>query len=80
MRARQASVQMAILKGAEFDTCEATGSSENYVYSSFQAQHLEFIDVVKQGTLPCSHFGDAAKSLEVAEIILAQAQLKGHTL
>lgn len=63
-------------QGIEFDTREVAGSSENYIYGGFQAKNREFIDAVKNKTLPSSHFGDAIKTMEVAEIILAQALLK----
>jgi predicted dehydrogenase len=63
-------------RGVEYDTREVAGSHENYVYGGFQAKNREFIDSVKQGTLPSSHFGDALKTMEVAEWILAQSLLK----
>jgi predicted dehydrogenase len=63
-------------KGVEYDTREVAGSDENYVYGGFQAKNREFIDSIKRGTLPSSHFGDALKTMEIAEIILAQALLK----
>ena len=64
------------IHGTEFDTRTVAGSNENYVYGGFQAKHREFIDAIKQKTLPSSHFGDAVKTMEVAEMILAQALLK----
>lgn len=63
-------------KGTEFDTREVAGSNETYVYGGFQAKHREFIDAVKHKRQPSSHFGDALKTMEVAEIILAQTLLK----
>jgi virulence factor len=65
-------------QGIEYDTREVAGSNDNYVYGGFQAKNREFIDSVKQGTLPSSHFGDALKTMEVAELILAQALLKAQ--
>ena len=65
--------------GVEYETRAVAGSDENYVYGGFQAKNREFIDAVKQKTLPSSHFGDALKTMEVAEIILAQALLKGRS-
>lgn len=62
-------------KGLEFDARELAGGNEFYVYAGFKAKNREFIDAVKQGTLPSSHFGDAVKTMEVAEKILAQALL-----
>lgn len=65
-------------KGQEYDAKEFTGSDQLYVYAGFQAKNREFIDSVKNGTLPSSHFGDAVKTMEAAEIILAQALLDGR--
>jgi predicted dehydrogenase len=64
------------IHGTEFDTRTVAGSNETYVYGGFQAKHREFIHAIKQKTLPSSHFGDAVKTMAVAEIILAQALLK----
>lgn len=63
-------------QGREFDTRAVAGSNEFYVYAGFQAKNREFIDAVKQGTQPPSYFGDAVKTMEVAETILAQALLR----
>jgi virulence factor len=63
-------------KGIEYDTCEVAGSDEFYVYGGFQAKNREFIDAVKAGTQPQSNFADALKTMEIAEIILAQALLR----
>ena len=63
-------------QGIEFDTRQMAGSDENYVFGGFQAKNREFIDAVKNKRLPSSHFGDAVKTMEVAEIILAQTLLK----
>jgi len=59
--------------GVAYDTREVAGSEENFVYGGFQAKNREFIDAVKRGELPSSHFGDAVKTMEVAETILAQS-------
>ncbi len=63
-------------KGVAYDTKQIAGSDQNYVYGGFQAKNREFIDAVKAGTQPSSHFGDALKTMEIAEIMLAQALLK----
>jgi virulence factor len=47
------------------------------VFGGFQAKHREFIDAVKAGRQPGSHFADALKTMEVAERILAQDLLRG---
>ncbi|NLC67890.1 MAG: Gfo/Idh/MocA family oxidoreductase [Clostridiaceae bacterium] len=66
------------VKGIEYDTKEVAGSDEFYVYTGVQAKCREFIDCCKNGTLPSSCFQDAVKTMEVAEIILAQALLAGR--
>jgi predicted dehydrogenase len=65
-------------KGVEFDTRQVAGSKDLYVFGGFQAKNREFIDAVKHKRLPGSHFGDALKTMEVAETILAQTLLKGR--
>jgi len=63
-------------KGIEYDTREVAGSDESYIYCGFQAKNRDFIDAIKSGTLPGSNFGDAVKTMELAEIILANALLR----
>jgi virulence factor len=63
--------------GVSFDTREAAGSDELYVYGGFRAKNREFIDAVKSGGRPGSCFTDAVRTMEVAEIILAQALVRG---
>lgn len=63
-------------KGIEYDTKEVAGSDELFVFGGFQAKNREFIDCIKSGKQPGSNFSDAVKTMEVAEIILAQALLK----
>lgn len=62
-------------RGVRYGTREAAGSDELFVYGGFQAKHREFIDSVRDGRLPSSHFGDAVKTMEVAAKILAQGLL-----
>jgi predicted dehydrogenase len=62
--------------GTEYDTREVSGSDELYVFGGFQAKNREFIDSLKSGQQPSSHFADAVKTMKVAEEILAQS-LKG---
>jgi len=64
-------------KGIEYDAQKVSGSDELYVYGGFQNKHREFIDCLKAGTQPASHFADAIKTMEVAEKILAQSLLRG---
>ena len=63
-------------KGIEFDTKEVAGSDQNFVYGGFQAKNRDFIDCVKSKKLPGSNFSDALKTMEIAEVILAQNTLK----
>jgi len=63
-------------KGIKYDTREVAESDESYIYCGFQAKNRDFIDAVKSGTLPGSNFGDAVKTMELAEIILANALLR----
>ena len=65
-------------QGTEFDTREVAGSDETYVFGGFQAKNREFIDCVRSGQQPGSHFGDALKTMELAEMVLAQALLIGE--
>lgn len=62
-------------QGVSYDTRAVAGGDEFYVYGGFQAKNREFIDCVKAGTRPTSHFGDAVKTMEVAERILAHGLL-----
>ena len=64
-------------KGVEYDTREVAGSDEFHVYGGFRAKHREFVDCLKSGQQPGSSFGDALKTMEVAEKILAMAVLRG---
>lgn len=58
--------------GIVYDTKEVSKSDQNFVYGGFQAKNREFIDAVINDRLPSSHFGDAIKTMEIAEKILAQ--------
>lgn len=62
-------------QGVVYTTREVAGSEENYVYGGFRTKHRQFIDAIKSGTQPPSAFSDAVKTMEVAEIILAQTLL-----
>lgn len=64
--------------GIPYDTREVAGSDQLFVYGGFQAKNREFLDCVKAGTQPASHFADAVKTMEVADKILAQSLLRGE--
>ncbi|NPV46466.1 MAG: Gfo/Idh/MocA family oxidoreductase [Armatimonadetes bacterium] len=63
--------------GQTFDTKQVAGSDEFHVYAGFAGKNREFIDCLKARKLPGSHFGDAVKTMELAERILAQSLLAG---
>lgn len=64
------------VKGIEYDTKEAAGSDEFYAYTGVKALCREFVDCCKEGRQPSSNFSDVVKTMEVAEIVLAQALLQ----
>ena len=61
--------------GVAYDTRVVSGSDQLFVYGGFQAKHREFIDCLRSGRQPGSHFGDAVKTMEVAERMLATSLL-----
>lgn len=63
--------------GERFNAKSFAKSDQPFVYAGFQAKNREFIDAVKSGHRPPSHFGDALKTMEAAETILAQALFRG---
>jgi predicted dehydrogenase len=62
--------------GVEFDTRQVAGSDDIVDFGGFRAKNREFIDCLKSGSLPGSHFGDALKTMQVAEKILAASLLE----
>jgi virulence factor len=58
--------------GQTFDTKQVAGSEDFHVFAGFAGKNREFIDCLKTGKLPGSHFGDAVKTMALAERILAQ--------
>lgn len=55
----------------ELDAAEVGGSADLYIRAGFLAKSAEFIEAVRSRRLPSSHFGDALKTMIVAETILA---------
>jgi virulence factor len=67
------------VKGVELDAKEEAGSDEFHIYGGFAAKSREFLDAVKTGTQPSSCFGDAVKTMEVAERVLSEGRLDGDS-
>ena len=66
-------------EGVAYDTREVAGSDEFHVFGGFKAKNREFIDSLKTGTDVCSSpFRDTVKTMEICEVILAQALLNGE--
>lgn len=63
--------------GVWYDTREVAGSTELWGYAGFRDKNREFIDCVREGRRPGSHFGDAVKTMELADRILAMDILSG---
>jgi len=61
--------------GTKMTSQSIAGSDEFFIFGGFQAKNREFIDAVRTGSQPSSHFGDALKTMRVAHHILAQATL-----
>ncbi len=59
------------VKGIEYDTDEVAQTDNPLVSRGFERKNREFIDCIKENRLPQSHFGDALKTTEIAEKILA---------
>ena len=62
--------------GIRFDTKQVAGSSEFHVYTGVSALVRDFIDGIKTGQQPQACFQNSLKTMEIAEIILAQALLE----
>lgn len=62
-------------QGLVSDTREVSGSDELYGFGGFRDKSRAFLDCLRSGGHPGSHFGDAVKTMEVAEKILAQSLL-----
>jgi predicted dehydrogenase len=65
-------------EGRRYDTCAVAGSEDMFVFGGFQAKHREFVDALRAGRQPGSCFGDAVKTMEIADKILAQGLLRGE--
>jgi predicted dehydrogenase len=66
------------VKGVVYDSKEVAGGDEFWRYAGFLAKHREFADAVRSKKLPASHFGDAVKTMELAEVMIARSLLEGR--
>jgi virulence factor len=64
------------LQGEVFTTQAVARSDSLFGFGGFRDKSREFLDCVRSGSQPGSHFGDAVKTMEAAERILAQALLR----
>ena len=65
--------------GVEYDTKEVAGSDDTRVFGGFEAKNREFIDSLKTGKeVTSSPFRDYVKTMEICEVVLAQALLNGE--
>jgi virulence factor len=64
------------VNGVEYDAKDVAGSDEFYNFTGVKAKCREFFDCLKSGKQPGSCFDDAVKTMETAEIILAQGLLQ----
>ncbi|MBM3187184.1 MAG: Gfo/Idh/MocA family oxidoreductase [Chloroflexi bacterium] len=62
----------------EFGVADVAGSDAFHIVGGFLAKNRDFINGVKSGCQPESNFADAVKTMELAEVILAQTLLKGR--
>jgi virulence factor len=66
-----------VAQGVAYDAMTMAGSKEYFIYGGYRAKHEEFIASIRSGNQPSSHFGDAVKTMQAGEVILAQALLQG---
>jgi predicted dehydrogenase len=52
---------------------EAAGREEKYHSYGFFGENRHFVDCLKSGKLPETHFGDAAKTMELVDLIYASS-------
>lgn len=67
------------LNGREYSASAAAGSDEFYVYTGVLEAARDFVDSCLENRKPQCHFGDAIKTMKVAETILAQSLLREWT-
>lgn len=57
--------------GIAYQAGEVAGGEEFYIRGGFRAKSAEFIEALRRHGQPSSHFGDAVKTMEIAERITA---------
>jgi virulence factor len=57
--------------GVLYQAGEVAGGEDFYIRGGFLAKSDEFITAIRESSLPSSHFGDAVKTMEIAERITA---------
>lgn len=66
------------VKGIEYSSPKSANSDDYFVYTGVQNLAREFVDCCRNHTQPQTCFSNSLKTMEVAEIILAQALLDGR--
>jgi virulence factor len=65
-------------KGIWYDAAHCAGSEDFHVLTGVKMLARDFVDACREKRASVSSFDSALKSMEIAEIILAQAALAGH--
>jgi predicted dehydrogenase len=58
-------------EGVAYRSGDVAGSDAFHIRAGFLAKNAEFITAIRENGLPSSHFGDAVKTMEIAERISA---------
>ncbi|MCM8761922.1 MAG: Gfo/Idh/MocA family oxidoreductase, partial [Candidatus Omnitrophica bacterium] len=59
------------IAGIELDIFQVAGTTNPLIAKGFERKNREFIECIKRKCLPSSHFGDALKTMEIAEKMLS---------
>lgn len=62
-------------EGEQIRSRDLCGSEEQYKRLGFFAENRHFVDCVKEGRLPDTHFGDAVRTMELVDMIYAARML-----
>ena len=63
----------------EYDAETVAGGDRTFVFCGIRAKHQEFIHSLRTGKPGTSCFADAVKTMEIADLILAQASVKSFS-